>query len=57
MLPRVQDDNIIDENDDIENEDDTVRHTFVPSLPKNQREETAINNTLERMQSENPYTM
>ena len=57
MLPRVQDDKIINENDDTENDDDTVMHTFVPSLPKNQREETAINNTLKRMQSENPHTM
>ena len=57
MISQVQYDRIINENDDNKNEDDTIMRTFVPSLPKKQREETAINNTLARMQNENPHVM
>ena len=43
--------------DDIENEDEIITRTFVPSFPTKQREEVAINNTLERIQNENLHEM
>ena len=57
MLSQLQDDPLIDENDDIENEDDAITRTFVPLLPASQREEAAINDTLERIQNRNPHIL
>ena len=60
ILPQLQDDQLIDENlddIDIENGDDAITRTFVPSLPTNKREEVAINDTLERVQNQNPHVL
>ncbi|CAG8792226.1 10852_t:CDS:2, partial [Gigaspora rosea] len=46
-------------DDDLNNENDyeEVTHSFVPLLPPNNREDVAINSTLDRIESENPPTL
>ncbi len=59
ILPQLQGDQLIDDLDDIdiENGDDAIMHTFVPLLPINKHEEVAINDTLERVQNQNPHVL
>ncbi|PKK75534.1 hypothetical protein RhiirC2_863195 [Rhizophagus irregularis] len=50
------DDQLQDINEDVdydENEDDVITRTFVPLPPSANREDTAIRNTLDRIQNEN----
>ena len=55
MLPQLPDDQIIDKNPDTENDDDRISRSFVPLLPATQREEVAINDTLERLQNQSQH--
>ncbi|CAG8658559.1 13107_t:CDS:2, partial [Gigaspora rosea] len=50
MLPQLQ----TDEDSSNKDSNDGISSTFVPFLPSVQREDTAINNTIERVQAENP---
>jgi hypothetical protein len=43
----------VEESDQEENEDDVITRTFVPFLPSVDREDVAIQNTLDRVQNEN----
>ncbi len=54
LLPQLNNDQIIDEiSPDEENGDDGIARTFVPLPVSTQREDVAINDTLDRMQSNN----
>ena len=54
LFPQLQDDQTIKENSgDSENNDDVISSTFVPSLLNMHREDVAINDTLDRMQTGN----
>src|SRR5215212_2921579 len=54
ILPHLQNDQSVDENtDDIENGDEAISRTFVPAPPPTQREDVIINDTLDRIQSNN----
>src|SRR3954451_21680777 len=64
LLPQIQDDQItkenpiIDENPfDDESRNETISRTFVPSIIPTPRETTAINDTLNRVQSNNAPVM
>jgi hypothetical protein len=58
IFPQLQDDQLIDNNlDDIENGNDAITHTFMPSLLTNKYKEAAINDTLERVQNQNPHVL
>ena len=54
MLPQIPDEQSEDSSNDIENEDETISRTFVPLLPPTRRENDAINETLNRIESNNP---
>ncbi|GBB86547.1 hypothetical protein RclHR1_12970010 [Rhizophagus clarus] len=58
QIQQIRSDQIIDEMDDISNENeirhdegDAITHSFVPAIPLTQRENAMINDTLDRMQS------
>ncbi|GBC10956.2 uncharacterized protein LOC114518658 [Rhizophagus irregularis DAOM 181602=DAOM 197198] len=60
QIHQIRSDQIIDEMDDISNENknenghdesDAITHSFVPALPSTQRENAIINDTLDRIQS------
>src|SRR5581483_11805034 len=55
MLPQIQDEQSEEEGEDVnDNEDKVVSRTFVPLLPPTNREDVAINETLDRMQNNDP---
>src|SRR6266496_3812720 len=54
MLPQIPDEQSEDSSNDIENEDETISRMFVPLLPLTHRENDAINETLNRIESNNP---
>src|SRR5579862_7106014 len=56
MLPQLPDDQIRNDNpENTENDDDGISRSFVPLLPATQREEVAINDTLERLQNQSQH--
>src|SRR2546423_7572783 len=58
LLPQLQNDQIMDEiSEDEEHGDDRIARTFVPLLPLTRREDVAINDTLDRMESNNPLLL
>ncbi len=53
MLPQIPDEQLEDSSNDIKNEDETISRTFVPLLPPTHRENDAINETLNQIESNN----
>ncbi|GES73737.1 uncharacterized protein LOC105316640 [Rhizophagus clarus] len=64
ILPQLHDDHLIDENlddigngDYVKNGDNAITRTFVRLLPTDKCEEAAINDTLDRIQNQNPHML